>query len=92
MKQFFGYAYTVDWLESILVPINRDGYKFIALGLVLTLVFFYVWDPLGWLFLLLTIASAFFFRDPDRVTPTRDKLVVAPADGIVAQRRDPSGF
>ena len=85
MKQFFGYAYTVDWLESILVPINRDGYKFIALGLVLTLVFFYVWDPLGWLILLLTIASAFFFRDPDRVTPIRDKLVVAPADGIVAQ-------
>ena len=76
---------TMDWLESILVPINRDGHKFIALGIVLTLVFFYVWDPLGWFILVLTPASAFFFRDPDRVTPIRDKLIVAPADGIVAQ-------
>ena len=75
----------MDWLESILVPINRDGHKFIALGIVLTLVFFYVWDPLGWFILVLTLASAFFFRDPDRVTPIRDKLIVAPADGIVAQ-------
>ena len=55
----------MDWLESILVPINRDGYKFIAAGLVLTLVFFYIWDPLGWLILVLTLASAFF-----SVTPT----------------------
>ena len=75
----------MDWLESILVPINRDGHKFIALGIVLTLVFLYVWDPLGWFILVLTLASAFFFRDPDRVTPIRDKLIVAPADGIVAQ-------
>ena len=75
----------MDWLENALVPIHREGYRFIAVGLVLTLVFFYLWDPLGWLVLLLTLGCAFFFRDPDRVTPTRAKLILAPADGVVAQ-------
>lgn len=75
----------VDWLESALMPIHREGYRFIAVGLVLTLVFFYLWDPLGWLVLVLTLGCAFFFRDPDRVTPTRAKLILAPADGVVAQ-------
>ncbi len=75
----------MNWLENILVPINREGYRFIAVGLVLTLFFFYIWDPLGWLILALTLACAFFFRDPDRVTPIRVKLIIAPADGLVAQ-------
>ena len=82
---FFRCKRNVDWLENILVPVHREGYRFIAAGLVLTLVFFYVWDPLGWPILLLTLGCAFFFRDPDRVTPTRAKLLIAPADGVVAQ-------
>jgi phosphatidylserine decarboxylase len=77
-----------DILESmrrIFVPIHREGYPFIAIGLVLALVLgHWVWEPLGWLFAVLTLWVCYFFRDPVRVTPLRDGLVVSPADGRVS--------
>jgi len=70
-------------LDTVLVPINREGYRFIAVFAVVTLVFFQVAEPLGWLGVVLTAWCAYFFRDPERVTPTRAGLVVSPADGVV---------
>ena len=77
-----------DILESIrriLVPIHREGYPFIVIGLVLALgLGHWVWEPLGWLCAVLTLWACYFFRDPVRVTPMRDGLVVSPADGRVS--------
>ena len=77
-----------DILESmrrIFVPIHREGYPFIVVGLILALVLgHWVWGPLGWLFAVLTAWVCYFFRDPVRVTPVRDGLVVSPADGRVS--------
>jgi phosphatidylserine decarboxylase len=70
-------------LRHVLTPIHPDGWRFIAIAAVVTLVFFWLWAPLGWLGLLVTLWCVYFFRDPWRVTPTRDGLVVAPADGLV---------
>ena len=64
-------------------PIHRDGHKFVAIGLGVTLVFFLIWPPLGWIFAVITAWVAYFFRDPDRVTPLREGLVIAPADGRI---------
>jgi phosphatidylserine decarboxylase len=66
------------------VPIHREGYPFIAAFALATLVLFIVWSPLGWLGTLGTAWCAFFFRDPPRVTPIGDRLVVSPADGHVS--------
>jgi phosphatidylserine decarboxylase len=44
---------------------------------------FLVWPPLGWAGLVLTLWCVYFFRDPPRVTPQREGLVVSPADGMV---------
>ncbi len=66
------------------VPIHRDGHKFVAIALAVTLLFFLIWQPLGWVFAVLTVWVAYFFRDPDRVTPLREGLVIAPADGRVS--------
>ncbi|MCL4766933.1 MAG: phosphatidylserine decarboxylase [Hyphomicrobiaceae bacterium] len=65
-------------------PIHRDGHKFVAIGIGATLLFFLIWPPLGWLFALVAAWVAYFFRDPDRVTPLREGLIVAPADGRIS--------
>jgi phosphatidylserine decarboxylase len=68
-----------------LSPIHREGYPFVGgLGLV-TVILFWLWPPLGGLGAVATLWCAYFFRDPQRVTPMREGLVVAPADGRVSQ-------
>ncbi len=71
-------------IADAFVPIHRDGHKFVAIALAVTLLFFFVWPPLGWVGAVVTIWVAYFFRDPDRVTPLREGLVIAPADGRVS--------
>jgi phosphatidylserine decarboxylase len=71
-------------VRSQFVPIHREGYPFIATFAVVTLVLFWLWPPLGWIGLALTIWCALFFRDPRRVTPVRAGLVIAPADGRIS--------
>jgi len=76
-----------DILESmrrILVPIHREGYPYILIGLVATILLSLLWSPLGWIGGILTVWVCYFFRDPPRVTPIRDGLVVSPADGRVS--------
>lgn len=70
-------------MKTILVPINSAGWPFIALFAVIALALGYLAEPLGWVGLVLTLWCVYFFRDPDRVTPTRPGLVIAPADGRV---------
>ncbi|HEV8680399.1 MAG TPA: phosphatidylserine decarboxylase [Stellaceae bacterium] len=70
-------------LRNTLAPIHPDGWKFIAIAALATIVLFLVWRPAGWAGLILMLWIAYFFRDPWRVTPTRPGLIVSPADGVV---------
>ena len=74
----------VDSVRSVMVPIHREGYPFIAGFGIATLVLALVWQPLFWIGLILTAWCTYFFRDPERVSPVDDSLVISPADGIVS--------
>ena len=71
-------------IRSQLVPIHQEGYPFIGIFAVATLILFWLWEPFGWIGIALTVWCALFFRDPPRVTPARDGLLVAPADGRIS--------
>jgi phosphatidylserine decarboxylase len=72
-------------IRSQLVPVNREGYPFIGAFAFVSLCLFWLWPPLGWIGTVLTVWCALFFRDPPRVTPVRDGIVIAPADGRVSK-------
>jgi phosphatidylserine decarboxylase len=72
-------------IRSQLAPIHPEGYPFIGGLAFLSLILFWLWPPLGWIGTLVTVWCAYFFRDPQRVTPVRDGLIVAPADGRISQ-------
>jgi phosphatidylserine decarboxylase len=70
-------------IATVIKPIHKEGYRFIGIFAAVTVVLFLISAPLGWIGLGLTVWCYYFFRDPDRVTPVRDGLVVSPADGVV---------
>jgi phosphatidylserine decarboxylase len=72
-------------VRSQLVPINHEGYPFIAGFAIGSLFLMWLWPPLGWLGVVATLWCVYFFRDPPRVTPLREGLVISPADGRVSR-------
>jgi len=75
----------IDSIRKQLAPIHPEGYPFVGGFAFASIVLLWLWPPLGWLATLLTVWCAYFFRDPPRVTPVRDGIVVSPADGRVSQ-------
>lgn len=74
----------LDTVRRVFVPIHKEGYRFIAIFFVVSLVLGLLWKPLFWIGMILTLWCAYFFRDPVRVTPQDDDLVISPADGRVS--------
>ncbi len=71
-------------IRDSLVPIHPAGYPFIAGFAAISLLIGWIWTPLFWIGVVLTLWCAYFFRDPERTTPLGDDLVISPADGRVS--------
>ena len=71
-------------MGTFLKPMHPEGRKFVAIFAFVTLLLFLVSSVLGWIGTLLTIWCYYFFRDPKRVVPQRDGLIISPADGVVS--------
>jgi len=73
----------VDSVKSVMVPVHPEGYRFAAIFAVLGILLWWLWAPLGFVGVVLTVWCLYFFRNPERHTPTRQGLVISPADGVV---------
>lgn len=75
---------SVSMLSTFVKPMHPEGRKFVAIFAAVTIVLFLLWEPLGWIGVGLTVWVYYFFRDPERVVPNEDGIMVSPADGIVS--------
>jgi phosphatidylserine decarboxylase len=71
-------------LGTFLKPMHPEGIRFVAIFAAITALLFWVWEPLGWLGLGLTVWCYYFFRDPKRSIPQGDGLILSPADGVIS--------
>lgn len=70
--------------DAVITPIHKAGHPFIAGFFIVSLLSFFFWEPLGWIGIILSAWCMYFFRNPDRVIPTQDGILVSPADGTVS--------
>ncbi len=73
----------MQMLRSILPPIHPEGYRFAAIFAVVAAILLWLWQPLGWAGVILTLWCLYFFRNPARVTPVVVGQLVSPADGVI---------
>ena len=78
-------------LEKIFPKVHPEGYKFLVISAIITLIFWIISDFFGYIFIFITIWVYYFFRDPERVIIKDDNYLVSPADGIVSAIKEIKG-
>ena len=77
--------------ERIFPKLHQEGYKFLVISVILTLILWSISDFFGFIFTLITIWVYYFFRDPERTIIENDNYLVSPADGNISNIGEVSG-
>ncbi len=78
----------MNMVKIIAVPMHKEGRKFVAIFAAIAVVLAFIWEPLFWLGCGATVWCYYFFRDPVRVIPQQEGLILSPADGVVSLIQD----
>ena len=78
-------------LNSIFPKIHNEGYKFLAISIIITFFCLLISKTLGLFLILITIWVYYFFRDPDRFSINDDNFLVSPADGLISNIAEVAG-
>ena len=77
--------------NSIFPKIHKEGYKFLAISILVTFVILFFSKFIGFIFILISIWVYYFFRDPERYSINDDTYLVSPADGLITDISEKSG-
>ena len=78
-------------IDKIFPKIHNEGYKFIVIFILVTIILYFIHGFLGFIGLILSIWCYYFFRDPDRISIGDDNFLTSPADGVVLQVLETNG-
>ena len=78
-------------IDKVFPKVHNEGYKFLVIFGVITLIFYFISNFLGLVGLVLTIWCYYFFRDPERYPINDEDYLVSPADGVVLQVGETNG-
>ena len=78
-------------LNSVFPKIHKEGYRFLAIAIIITFILLLISKFLGFIGILLTIWVYYFFRDPDRVSIQNENFLVSPADGLISKISEVEG-
>ena len=80
-----------NMLNSVFPKIHKEGYKFLAISIIISFLFLLVSKFLGCIMIIITVWVYYFFRDPERYSIDDDKFLVSPADGLISNISEISG-
>ncbi|MDB9698539.1 phosphatidylserine decarboxylase [Candidatus Pelagibacter sp.] len=78
-------------LEKIFPKIHSEGYKFLAIAIIVTIFLYFLSTFLGLIGLVLSIWVYYFFRDPERISINDENYLTSPADGEVLMVHEVDG-
>ncbi len=77
--------------NTIFPKIHKEGYKFLAISILITFIVLFFSKFLGLVLIIITIWVYYFFRDPERYSINDDTYLVSPADGLITDVSERSG-
>ena len=77
--------------NTIFPKIHKEGYKFLAIAVLVTFIILFFSKFLGFISILITIWVYYFFRDPERYSINDDSFLVSPADGLITDISERAG-